>query len=132
MHQDQDVALLDCCPIHTGYRVSVGEFHIIHMLHRIEKNMATQADIDALTATLTEVDTEVETLVAANQVAGNPLDLTALQAVVGKLAADAQPVLVVPVNPVETPAPTPTETSAPVDVTPSDGPIQDPNGTPAV
>jgi hypothetical protein len=111
---------LTCCPLHADYEVSIGEYHIIHMLHRIEKNMATQADIDTLTATLTEVDTEVEALVAANQAAGSPLDLTALQSVVGKLATDAAPVVtpVTPVDPSQPPADG-GDTSAPVDQTPA-------------
>lgn len=61
---------------------------IENLLKHIGANMATQADIDALTAQvqaqttkLQTIDTEVKALVAA-QSAGQPLDLTALTAAI--------------------------------------------------
>lgn len=78
-----------------GY-LGLFEHKVLKLLREIRKNMATQADIDALVAQsqaqtaeiqglktkLTTIGTEVSALVAANQGAGNPLDLTALQAAV--------------------------------------------------
>lgn len=69
---------------------------LLNRLLELEKKMAiVQSDIDALTAkvnaqdaTLKTVETEVAALVAANQAAGNPLDLTALQAAITSEGAD--------------------------------------------
>lgn len=61
---------------------------IENLLQHIGAKMATQADVDALTALVTAqttklqtIDTEVKALVAA-QSAGQPLDLTALTAAI--------------------------------------------------
>lgn len=78
---------------------------VVHLLEhqlKLEKiAMATQADIDTFTATLGTVDTEVLALIAANEAAGSPLDFTAFQSALSKLATDAAPVVSAPVIPAD-------------------------------
>lgn len=112
-----------CCPDHESEMTDF-MVHVVQMLHRIEgREIMTQASVDAATAAIQGLGTEVDQIDAEIEtLKSQGVDTTALEAATAGLKTKLDQALS-DGAPADTSAPAPTDggdTSAPVETQPSD------------